>query len=139
MRTEGLKKSIRQASTHPIVSCYPDTPLAELLFALEEHNFVLVVGKGDGHLVGLLTRQDVVKAYLEDPEWKYKLASAIMTPREKLLWLPNSVSLLEAIKPMAKKGVHQLVISGPAEGGHHPVAVLTLADVIRELRSDIDK
>jgi len=140
MRTvsvEGLKKTIREASTHPIVSCYPDTPLPELLFALEEHNFVLVVRKGDGHAVGLVARIDLVQAYVSDPEWADKTVSEIMTPKERLIWLPNSVNLAEAIKRMVDSDIHQLVVFGPAEGGRHPIGVITLADVIRELRTEI--
>ncbi|TKJ29530.1 MAG: hypothetical protein CEE40_07900 [Chloroflexi bacterium B3_Chlor] len=137
MSAKGLQKTIRQASTHPIVSCYPDTPLPELLFALEEHNFVLVVRKGDGHVAGLVARIDVVKAYLNDPEWADKVVSEIMTPKESLIWLPNSVNLLDAIKRMVDSDIHQLVVCGPAEGGRHPIGVITLADVIRELRREI--
>ncbi len=136
MSEEGLKKTIIQASTHPIVSCYPDTPMPELLFALEEHNFVLVVRKGDGHVAGLVARIDVVEAYLNDPKWADKTVSEIMTAKESLIWLPNSVNLAEAIKTMVDSDIHQLVVCGPAEGGRHPVGVITLADVIRELRTE---
>lgn len=137
MSVQGLKKTIREASTHPIVSCYPDTPLAELLFALEEHNFVLVVRKGDGHVAGLVSRVDLVEAYLEDSEWRHRPVSDVMTPRKDLIWFPNSVKLSEAVKKLVDSDVHQLVVCGPAEGGRHPIGVITLADVIRELRSEI--
>jgi CBS domain containing-hemolysin-like protein len=138
MSTAGVKQTISQASTHPIVSVYPDTPLPELLFALEEHNFVVVVRKGDGHMEGLVSRIDVVEAYLNDPEWHDKPVSEIMTPRDRLIWLPNSVDLLEAIKTMADSDIHQLVVCGPAEGGRHPIGVITLADVIKALRDEIE-
>jgi CBS domain-containing protein len=111
--------------------------LPELLFALEEHNFVLVVRKGDGHVAGLVARIDVVQAYLNDPEWADKTVSEMMTPKESLIWLPNSVNLQDAIKRMVESDIHQLVVCGPAEGGRHPIGVITLADVIRELRREI--
>ena len=138
MIERGLKKTISQASTHPIVSVYPDTPLAELLFGLEEHNFVLVVRKGDGHVAGLVARIDVVQAYLSDPGWADREVADIMTPKENLIWLPNSVNLQEAIKTMVDSDIHQLVVCGPAEGGRHPTGVITLADAIREIRTQID-
>lgn len=138
MSASALEQTIRQASTHPIVSCYPETSLAELLFALEEHNFVVVVRKGDGHIAGLVARIDVVKAYLSEPDWADRAVSDIMTPRERLIWLPNSVSLQEAIQRMVARDIHQLVVCGPAEGGRHPIGVITLADAIRELRKEIE-
>ncbi len=134
MSTVQLKQSISQASTHPIVSVYPDSRLAELLFALEEHNFVVVVRKGDGHVAGLVSRIDLVKVYLSDPDWADREVDEIMTPREKLIWLPNSVDLQEAIKRMVESDVHQLVVCGPAEGGCYPIGVITLADAIRQIR-----
>jgi CBS domain-containing protein len=138
MSTTGVKQTISQASTHPIVSAYADTPTPELLFALEEHNFVVVVRKGDGHLAGLVSRIDVVEAYLNDPEWQDKPVSDIMTPRDRLIWLPNSVDLLEAIRTMVDSDIHQLVVCGPAEGGRHPIGVITLADAIKALRDEIE-
>jgi CBS domain-containing protein len=132
-----LKKSISEASTHPIVSVYPETQLRELLFALEEHNFVVVVRKGDGHVVGLISRIDVVKAYLSDNDWADREVADVMTPEENLIWLPNSVELQEAIKRMVDSDIHQLVVHGPAEGGRFPIGVITLADAIRELRSEV--
>jgi CBS domain-containing protein len=136
MSAQVLRKTISEASTHPIVSCYPDTPLAELLLVLEEHNFVLVVRKGDGHVAGLASRVDVLHAYLDDPDWKDKPVSDVMTPKKDLIWFPNSVKLSEAVKKLVDSDIHQLVVCGPAEGGRHPIGVITLADVIRELRND---
>ena len=138
MIERGLQKTISQASTHPIVSVYPDTPLRELLFALDKHNFVVVVSKGDGHVAGLVARIDVVKAYLSDPDWADREVGEIMTPQENLIWLPNSVDLQEAIKRMVDSDIHQLVVCGPAEGGRYPTGVITLADAIREIRTQID-
>ncbi len=138
MSAKGVQKTIMEASTHPIVSCYEDTPIRELLFALQEHNFVVVMRKGDGHVAGLVSRVDIVEAYLGDPGWTDTPVSEIMTPRDRLIWLPNHVNLLEAVKRMVESDIHQLVVFGPAEGGRHPIGVITLADVIRELRSEID-
>jgi CBS domain-containing protein len=137
MAAIGLRRSISQASTHPIVSVYPDTALRELLFALEEHNFVVVVGRGDGHVVGLVSRIDVVKAYLTDTDWAEREVREVMTPEADLIWLPNSVDLQEAIRRMVDSDIHQLVVYGPAEAGRHPMGVITLADAIREIRTQI--
>lgn len=136
MAVQGLKKKISEASSHVVISCYPDTPVHELLFGLQEHNFLVVTRKGDGQVAGLVSRIDVVKAYLEDPDWEDKPVSDLMTPEERLIWLPNHVDLSEAVKKMVDRDIHQLVVYGPAEGGRHPTGVITLADVIRELRAE---
>jgi len=53
----------------------------------------------------------------------------IMT--KKVLYIPNDVSLAEAAETMLEADIHQLVITGPPEGGSLAVGIVTLQDVLK--------
>ena len=60
--------------------------------------------------------------------WKTVTVRDIMSPR--VLHVANRITLAEAAEIMLEEDVHQLVITGPPEGGSVAVGIVTLQDVI---------
>ncbi len=89
---------------------------------------MVVVGPSGG-FVGIVTRQDALRAILDRPDWQAVRLEEIMT--RDVLYIPNHVSLAEAARVMLKADIHQLVITGPPEGGSVAVGILTLQDLVR--------
>jgi signal-transduction protein with cAMP-binding, CBS, and nucleotidyltransferase domain len=122
-------KSVLQASTHKPLEAHPDDTLLDVHPKLCEHNAVVVV-ESTGGFVGIVTRKNAIRAILDRPDWKSVRLHEIMT--RDVLYIPNHVTLAEAAKVMLEADIHQLVITGPPEGGSVAIGILTLQDVVRQ-------
>ena len=122
------KITIFKASTHPLIDAHPNQTLGDIHQILCEHNTVVVVN-ADGNFLGIISRKDAVKAILDRADWKDVPVSEIMTA--DVLHVPNHVSLDEAAEIMLRDDIHQLVVTGPPEGGAVAVGIVTLQDVLK--------
>lgn len=122
------KISIAQAAMHPLVKASPNDTLGDIHAKLCEHNSVVVLD-ADGHFRGIVSRSDAVKKMLVRSDWRDLSVVEVMTT--KVLYVPNHVSLADAAKDMLEADVHQLVVTGPPEGGSFAIGILTLQDVVK--------
>ena len=122
------KTTIFKASTHELIEAHPHDTLGNIHQKLCENNAVVIVNP-EGDFLGIVTRKDAVEAILARADWKDIPLREIMT--HKVLHIPNHVSLAEAAEIMLKEDIHQLVITGPPEGGEVAVGIVTLQDVLR--------
>ncbi len=120
--------SIFKASTHPLIETLPEDTLGGTYEKLCEHNSVIVVDT-TGNFQGIISRKDAVRAILARTDWKDIPVSEIMT--KKVLYIPSHVPLAEAAETMLESDIHQLVITGPPEGGSLAVGIITLQDVLK--------
>ena len=121
------KISIFKASTHPLIEAHPEDTLGDIYEKLCEHNSVVVVDT-TGNFLGIISRKDAVKALLTRTDWKDIPVSELMS--KKVLYIPSHVSLAEAAEAMLEADIHQLVITGPPEGGSVAVGIITLQDIL---------
>ncbi len=124
------KISIFKTSTHPLIEAHPEDTLGDIYEKLCEHNSVVVVDT-TGNLHGVLSRKDAVRAILARTDWKDIPVSELMT--KKVLYIPSHVSLAEAAEAMLEADIHQLVITGPPEGGSVAVGIITLQDILKNV------
>jgi len=122
------KTTIFKASTHLLIEVRPGDALGDIYDELCEHNSVVVVDS-TGNFQGIISRKDAVKAILDRTDWKDIPVSEIMT--KKVLYIPSHVSLAEAAETMLKEDIHQLVVTGPPEGGSVAVGIITLQDILK--------
>ena len=104
--------------------------MSDIYEKLCEHNAVVVVD-ATGSFHGIVTRKDAVKAMLSRTDWRSIPVNEVMT--KEVLYIPNHVSLAEAAETMLNSDIHQLVITGPPEGGSVAVGIVTLQDVIKNV------
>ncbi len=124
MRTIRLLK----ASTHVLILARPGETLGEIYGRLCDNNSVVVVDT-EGRLQGIITRKDAIKAILSRTDWKEISVQELMT--RNVLHVPNHVTLAEAAEVMLRADIHQLVITGPPEGGSVAIGIVTLQDVLK--------
>jgi signal-transduction protein with cAMP-binding, CBS, and nucleotidyltransferase domain len=117
-----------KASTHALILARSAETLGEIHGRLCDNNSVVVVDP-DGKLAGIVTRINAVKAILARPDWKSIPVRDLMV--KDVLHVPNHVTLAEAAQEMLDADVHQLVITGPPEGGSVPIGIVTLQDVLK--------
>ena len=121
------KTTIFKASTHDLIEAHPHDTLGDIHAKLCEHNAIVVVNP-EGDFLGIVTRKDAVAAILNRADWQSIPVQEIMT--RKVLHIPNHISLGEAAEIMLKEDIHQLIITGPPEGGSVAVGIITMQDVL---------
>ena len=124
------KITIFKASTHPLIEAQRGDTLGDIYEKLCENNAVVVVD-ATGSFHGIVTRKDAVRAMLSRTDWRSIPVSEVMTT--DVLYIPNHVSLAEAAETMLGADIHQLVVTGPPEGGSVAVGIVTLQDVIKNV------
>ena len=122
------KTTIFKAATHDLIEAHPHDTLGDAHKKFCEHNAVVVVNP-EGDFLGIVTRKDAVEVILTRADWKDVPLREIMT--HKVLHIPNHVSLAEAAEIMLEEDVHQLVVTGPPEGGSVAVGIVTLEDILK--------
>ena len=122
------KISISNVALHPLIKALSDDALGDIHSKLAQHNSVIVVDT-TGHFKGIICRKDIVRKMLSEPDWQRIPVTEVMIT--KVLYVPNHVSLAEAAKDMLEADIHQLVVTGPPEGGSVPIGILTLGEVVR--------
>jgi CBS domain-containing protein len=65
---KALKLKVSQLMSHDVVTCNESTELNELMTTMTERRIRHVPGVDDGHLVGLVSIGDIVKARLDELE-----------------------------------------------------------------------
>lgn len=124
---------VRDVMHHGVVACQPDTPLRTIAKGMAEHGIgaVVVVDK-DGHLEGLVSGTDLVKAEASNREFTAMpdiLPEHIMT-RNVITTTPDE-TLSEAVNKLIENRIHRLVVVEKHNGHQTPVGILSVGDVAR--------
>lgn len=129
-----MKKGTRVADVKPygIYSCYEWTPLSEAArkMVTEDISSVVIVNE-EGFLRGILTRTDLVRAYLELENWgeipiKEFMSTEVVTvsPRD---------TLMTVAKLLQEKHIHRVVVTREEDGKKRPVAVVSDSDLMQHM------
>ncbi|MBI4130238.1 IMP dehydrogenase [Candidatus Roizmanbacteria bacterium] len=109
----------------PVIS--PEDTVATARRKMEEHERGIVMVRTDGHIVGLITKRDVLELIPADTPVS---GEGIMTPRSDFITAPPDISQEKALNLMYENRIEKLVLTD-SEGNFG--GVITMRD-IRELR-----
>jgi CBS domain-containing protein len=130
-------RTVLEAKRFGCYTCYPDTPLVDAVkkMVTEDVSCIVVIDH-DGYLAGIITRNDVVRGYLENDDWqsvpigKYMTESVITVAPEDLL---NTVAHL-----LLEHHIHRVVVVREENGKPKPVAVVSDTDLIYHMMKEIE-
>lgn len=128
-------QTVREVMTRGTIAVRDDVPLAEAAQLLDKHHIsgVPVVDR-DGHLVGVLSQTDLLRARVIDHLWsvlpglavRHLMSAPAVTAQE-------DVSIEDAAALMEQKQIHRLVVVAP--DGRTPIGILSVSDLIHEMAS----
>lgn len=125
-------RTVLQAKRFGIHSCSANTSLlAAIRTMVEEEVSSLVVEDNEGGLMGLITRNDVLRVYLAQDRWAAQLVKDHMQ-RQIPVVSPQTL-LIDAARLMVGQRARQVVVVMEDEGKQRPVAMLTDADLAYHL------
>ncbi len=124
-------KLVRDLMSVGVLTCSPGTPLVELTRILLEKKLEgAVVLDGQGHALGTVTRDDLVRAYAS-ADYGGMAAEDVM--HDGVPQIPPDIPLTAAAQIMQDQGVRILFLMHHAGGIEYPAAMLSYTHLLRHL------
>lgn len=122
-------RTVLEAKRYGVYSCYRSTPLLEASRKMVTEDISSVVVLDDeGFLTGIITRTDIVRAYLETDDWETQTVSEYMSP--EVVTVDPKASLLEVARLLQEKHIHRVVVVREEDGRKRAVAVVSDSDLV---------
>ena len=127
-----VPKLVRDLMTVGVATCSPDTLIVDIARVLleKELDAIVVLDNGEGHALGVVSREDLVRAYTRD-NWHSLRAENVM--RDGVPQVPPEIPLSAAAQIMQDLGVRALFIMHHAAGIEYPAAVISYRHLLRHL------
>ncbi|NDJ75845.1 MAG: CBS domain-containing protein [Chloroflexi bacterium] len=127
-------KLVRDLMTVGVPTCPPDTPVIDVVRLLLDSGLdAVIVLDAEGHAVGVVSRDDLVRAYAQETE-PALTAEAVMS--EGVPQIPPDIPLTAAAQLMRDQGVRTLYLMHNADGITYPAAMLSYTHLLRHLAAD---
>ncbi len=131
------RKLVRDLMTVGVPTCPPNTLIVDLTRLMLEKNWeaVIVLEGEEGHAIGVVTQDELVKAY-EREEARTLMAEQIM--REGVPQIPPDIPLAAAAQMMLDQHVRAFFLMHNAAGVTYPAAMITYRHILRHLAAQSD-
>lgn len=121
--------TVLEAKRYGIYSCYHNTPLLEAARKMVTEDISsLVVLDNEGFLTGIITRTDLVRAYLKDDSWEDLPVSDYMS--SEVVTVDPKATLMEVASLLQEKHIHRVVVVRVEDGKQRAVAVVSDSDLV---------
>ncbi len=131
-------RTVLEAKRFGCYSCTPDTPLLDAVKrVVEEDISCLVVLDADGCLAGVITRSDMMRAYLASDEWMTQTVGEHMT--KDVVTVNADDRLGDVAQLLLDKHIHRVVVVRRDDGRPRPVAVVSDADLVYHMAKEVDE
>jgi len=125
-------RTVLQAKRLGIVSCHGDDSLDDIVRRMADDDIsALVVTSKEGHLDGIITRSDILRAYAESETWRADTVERYMT--RNVITVTPDTKLIDAANLLVNKHIHRVVIVREEEDGKRPIAVISDSDLVCDL------
>lgn len=129
-------RTVLQAKRLGIVSCKGSDRLEKIAARMADDDIsALVVTDANGHLTGIISRSDLLRAYLEADDWRAAPVEQFMT-RNVVTVSPDTL-LSDAAMLLLGRHIHRVVVVREEDGGMRPIAVLSDSDLVCDMASDL--
>lgn len=128
-----MEHRVRDLMHKGVITCQPETSIRDAARRMVDYDVsALVVVDESGHMIGLLSRTDLVKARIQDQEhWRELLVADLMI--KDVVTVHTSDTLKHAGELMMAKRIHRVVVVEENGAHKNPVAILSITDVVRDM------
>lgn len=128
-------RTVLEAKRLGIVGCKPTDLMEKIARRMADEDIsALVVTDANGHLHGIISRIDILRAFVETNDWRAQTVEHFMT-RNVISVMPET-TIEEVARILIGHHIHRVVVVRPEEGGMRPIAVVSDTDVVNELVND---
>ena len=123
------EKRVRDWMHEGVITCRGDTPVEEVAKTMETKDIsALVVTDHDGHLEGIITHTDLLRAHVEREDWAGLPVAQYMTTPVITTTVDDHLS--HVARMLLEKRIHRVVVVREEDGKQRPVAVLSESDLV---------
>ena len=135
--TLSERKLVRDLMTVGVPTCPPATPLVDLVRLMLEKNWeaVIVLDGDEGHALGYVGQDEIVKAYERDDA---RTLTAEQVMHEGVPQVPPDIPLPVAAQMMLDQRVRAFFLMHNAGGITYPAAMITYRHLMRHLAAQSD-
>jgi CBS domain-containing protein len=131
------RKLVRDLMTVGVPTCPPHAPVPELAQLLLDKNLEgIVVLDTEGHGIGVVTRDDLVRAYTHE---NVRTLTAEDVMSEGVPQVPPDIPLVAAAQLMRDRGWRVVFLMHNAGGIVYPAAMLSYTHLLRHLAAQSDE
>lgn len=122
-------RTVLQAKRYGTHRCSHTASLLDIAQQMVEREInTMVVVDDDGYLAGIITRMDLLRAYLDHDDWARLPVNQFM--RSDVVVVTPDTLLLDAARLVADHRIHQVIVVEIEHDRQRPVAVLSATDMI---------
>jgi len=133
-----MDRSVGDVMHRGVLTCLRETPIQDVAKQMSEQDVsALVVVNDEGHLIGLISRTDLVNARLYEQYWKHwrgLTAGHIMVTDVVSVHIGDSMQ--EASRLMMERRIHRVVVVEADGEGVRPIGVVSVTDVVRDIADE---
>ncbi len=129
-------RTVLEAKRLGIVSCHASDPLDRIAMRMADDDIsALVVTDAKGYLAGIISRSDLLRSYLESPDWRNATVDQFMT--REVAWVTPDTLLTDAAQMLLGRHIHRVVVVRQEGEGLRPIAVLSDSDLVCDMASEL--
>lgn len=122
-------RTVLEAKRYGIFNCSATDTLQSIAEMMVDKDIsTLVVTTPDGHLDGVITRTDLLRAYWEQDAWEQIPVSKYMS--SQVITVTPQTLLRDVVHLLIERHIHQVVVVEEVEDTIRPLAVLSSADLV---------
>jgi CBS domain-containing protein len=133
-----MERSVAEVMHRGVLTCRRETPIQDVARQMSEHDVsALVVVNDEGHMIGLISRTDLVNARLYEQYWKHwrgLTAGHIMVT--DVVAVQTTDSMQVASRLMMERRIHRVIVVEEDGDGVRPIGVVSVTDVVRDIASE---
>jgi CBS domain-containing protein len=123
------EQTVIEAKRFGVFNCSQNCVLNEAARRMVEEDIsALVVVDDDGFLVGILTRTDLLRAWLQVENWQSKPVKDYMNPN--VITVPSQTRLSKVAELLLDKQIHRVVVTREEEDKQRPLSVVSAGDLV---------
>jgi CBS domain-containing protein len=124
-----MERAVQDIKRLGIVACREHDRLRDIVKRMADDDIsALVVVDAQNILRGIISRSDLLAAYVDDPDWAGAHVAKYMT--RQVVTVPPTTPLSEAVRLLLGQHIHRLVVVSEDEDGVHPIAVVSDSDIV---------
>ncbi len=125
-------RTVLEAKRLGIVSCQGADSLEKIAVRIAEDDIsALVVTNEQGYLCGIISRSDLLRAYVESTDWRAEPVEHFMT--RDVIWVTPDTLLSDVAQLLLGRHIHRVVVVRQEEDGLRPIAVVSDSDLVIDM------
>ena len=121
--------SVLEAKRLGTIVCDAETTILEAATRMDEEDIgSLVVVDGEGCLIGIITRFDLLRAQVARPDWDSQPVADYMS--RQVITVPGTALLMDVARLLVENRIQRVVVAEETNGKQRPLAVVSASDIV---------